>query len=80
MKGRKKLLKVKVAKKTGKQLTDIQRSSIITAHSYGESSIDIAKTMKRSPTTIRNIIHKYKGTQEVGRKSGSGRPRKTTKK
>jgi len=58
VKGRKKLLKVKKAKKTGNQLDDTQRASIITAHSYGESSVVIAKTMNRGIQTIRDIIHK----------------------
>jgi transposase len=70
----------KVGKKIGKHLTDIQRASIVTAHNFGESISDLARTMKVAYTTIQRAIDKYKATQEVGRKLGSGRPRKTTKK
>jgi IS30 family transposase len=78
--GRPKLKKLKVFKKSQKQLTEAQKASIITSHSYGTSSRQIALQLKRHHSTIDLVIDKYQATQSVERIVGSGRPRKTTKK
>jgi IS30 family transposase len=76
---RSKLKKLKVVKKSQKQLTEAQKASIVTSHSYRTSPRQIALQLKQSSKTIDGVIDSYQATQSVERIVGSGKPRKNTK-
>jgi transposase len=66
-------------KKRGRDMDEVQCGGVVTSHSLGVSVSKIARLYKKSRSAIYRIIDKYKADKVLGRKSGGGRKRKTTK-
>lgn len=60
------------------QLTEKQKYEIIVRHELGQTINKITRDMKITKKTARKWIQKYKEDENVSRKKGSGRNRKTT--
>lgn len=61
-------------------LTDKHKYEIIVLHERGYTNLSIAKELKINRRTVERWIKRYKKTNTVTRKSGSGRNNKTTEK
>ena len=61
-----------------KHITDVEKGIAIGMHEMGSSLNSIAKRLRRDKKTIRELLRKYNTTQDVSRRPGSGRPRKTS--
>lgn len=62
-----------------KHLNDLEKGQVIAYSKEGQSIRYMARQMGRARATISAFKKKYEQTGELGRKKGSGRPRKTTK-
>lgn len=62
----------------GKALTTIEMGQIIQARSEGHSTKAIGNMIGRSRSAVRHFLERYNKTWDTGRRTGSGRKRKTT--
>ena len=62
-----------------KHVSDLEKGQIIAYNQMGYSIREIAEEIGRGKSTVNRWVLKYEETGETGRKKGSGRPRKTTK-
>ena len=62
-----------------KKPSDLTRGKIIAYYEEGKSQRNISEIVSVPRTTVRNIINTYKETNDIKRRVGSGRKRKTTK-
>ena len=62
-----------------KHLSDLEKGQMIAYNEIGCSMRDIAEKIGRGKSTVNRWLIKYAATGETGRKKGSGRSRKTTK-
>ena len=60
-----------------KQMTEVEKGIAIGMYKLDTSTNQIAKKLNRGKKTIRVLLNRYIATQDVSRKPGSGRPRKT---
>ncbi len=73
-----KLPKHQSRKQKYRKINQFERSKITVLYQQQKKKSFIAMEMKLSWSTVSNIIKKFEDSGNINRKSGSGRPRKTT--
>jgi transposase len=65
-------------RKRGKTKNEVECAQIVTAKTLGMTTKALATKFKLSRSQINRIVKKYRATEVLARKKGTGRKRKTT--
>lgn len=64
----------------GQETTESERKIILNLHKNNKSYGEIGKIVNRSPYTVRSVIKRFKGSNNLKNRARKGRPRKISKK